>query len=187
MNQDSSMTWHQTLQDDPMLVAGEDDFTSFLQLGIDFPGFDETQGTNNGFDAPMGDLGMHQLAMDSSIEELRRHSVHVGVSLSERGRAELIHGASKISARANSALNAPTGQHQHGQQQQKRDTQKLPYAPRIAVPPTPQSSEMQGAAARYYHYMDGDGLSEFEPYLGRSDEQVRIANIGECCAADKSR
>jgi hypothetical protein len=172
MNQDSSTAWHQTLQDDPMLVTGDDDFTNFLQLGIDFPGFDETQTGHNGFDTPMGDLGMDQLAMDSSVEDIRGHTMPTSASLSERGTADLIQRYSKIPPGVNSMMNAPVNQRQPGQQQRKRDVQQASYESRVMVPPTPQSSEMQGAAARYYHYVDRDGLAEFDPYQRHRDDQV---------------
>ncbi len=176
MNQDSTTAWHQPLQDDPMLVAGDDDFSNFLQLGIDFPGFDETQTGHNGFDTPMGDLGMEQLAMGSSVEDLHGHTVQTATSLSDRGRNDLIHHYAKISTAPGSVFNAPAIQHQQGQhhhhQHRKHDVQNSAYEPRIMVPPTPQSSEMQGAAARYYHYVDGDGLSEFDPYQGHRNDQV---------------
>jgi hypothetical protein len=172
MNQDSSTAWHQTLQDDPMLVTGDDDFTNFLQLGIDFPGFDETQTGHNGFDTPMGDLGMDQLAMDSSVEDIRGHTMQTGSTLSERGTADLIQRYSKISRGANSVINVPVNQRPQGEQQQKHGVQEAPYESRVMVPPTPRSSEMQGAAARYYHYMDSDGLAEFDPYQRQRDDRV---------------
>lgn len=176
MNQDSTTAWHQPLQDDPMLVAGDDDFSNFLQLSIDFPGFDETQTAHNGFDTPMGDLGMEQLAMGSSVENLRGHTVQTVSGLSDRERNDLIHHYAKISTGPVSVFNAPAIQHPQGQQHhhphRKHDVQNLPYEPRIMVPPTPQSSEMQGAAARYYHYVDGDALSEFDPYQRHRNDQV---------------
>jgi hypothetical protein len=169
MNQDSSTAWHQTLPDDPMLVAGEDDFTNFLHLGIDFPGFDEAATGHNGFDTPMGDLGMDQLAMGSSVEDMCGHTVHTGPSLSDCARDDLMHEYSKISAGADSTFNihAPASQHYR-----KHDVQKSPYESRIIIPPTPQSNEMQGAAARYYHFIDSDGLPDFDPYQRHRNDQV---------------
>jgi hypothetical protein len=173
MNQDSSTTWHQTLQDDPMLVAGDDDdFTNFLQLGIDFPGFDETQAHQNGFDTPMGDLGMDQLAMDSSLEDIRGHALQTSASFPERERGHLVHGYMKIPTSADSVNNGSAAQHQQAAQQRNRDAQKAQYEPQIMIPPTPQSSEMQGQAVRYYHYIEGDGVSDFEPYQRQRDDQV---------------
>jgi hypothetical protein len=71
MNQDSSASWHQTLQNDHMLVPGDDNFPNFFQLGIDFDEFDEAHIPHNGFAPAMGDLGMHQLAMGSSANGVR--------------------------------------------------------------------------------------------------------------------
>lgn len=161
-----------------MLVAGDDDFSNFLQLGIDFPGFDEAQTGHNGFDTPMGDLGMEQLAMGSSVEDLRGHTVPTGTSLSDPRRDDLIHQYAKISDGPGSVYHTQVIQHQHGQhyhhQHRKHDVQSSTYEPRIMVPPTPQSSEMQGAAARYYHYVDGDGLSELDPYQSHRSDQVSL-------------
>ncbi|KAF7507956.1 hypothetical protein GJ744_009853 [Endocarpon pusillum] len=184
MNQDSTTAWHQPLQDDPMLVAGDDDddFSNFLQLGIDFPGFDETQTGHHGFDTPMGDLGMEQLAMGSSVEDLRGHTVPIGTCLSNPGRDDLIHQYAKISDGPGLEFRAPAIQHQqvqqhHQQHHRKHDVQSSTYEPRIMVPPTPQSSEMQGAAARYYHYVDGDGLSEFDPYQRHRTDQMTFTPL----------
>ena len=174
MNQDSSTTWHQTLQDDPMLVAGDDEFSTFLQFGIDFPGFDEAQAHHNGFDTPMGDLGMDQLAMDSSLGDIRSHTLHTAASFPERGRGHLIHAYTKIPTSTDSVINGQVAQPLQVQQQRKRDAEKSQYEHRIMIPPTPQSSEMQGAAARYYHYMEGDGMAEFEPYRRQRDDQVSV-------------
>lgn len=166
-----------------MLVAGDDDFTNFLQLGLGYPGFDETQADHNGFDTPMGDLGMDQLAMDSSVGNMRGHTLQNGASTSEQERSHLIHAYSQLSNGTDSVLNAPTNQHQHGQQERERNAQKSPYNSRIMVPPTPQSSEMQGGALRYYHYMEGDALSEFDPYQRRRDDQVGAENPYEWCGS----
>lgn len=186
MNQDSSTAWHQTLHVDPMLVAGDDDFQNFLQLGIDFPGFEEAHAGHNGFDTPMGDLGMDQLAMHSSVEDIRAHAMQAGASLSERGAGELLHRYSKISAGPDTALNSSVAHHHQNQQQQrKRDAQKMSYESRVMVPPTPQSSEMQGAAVRYYHYMDADGMPEFDPYQRHRDDQVGAKAFQNAIFADQ--
>lgn len=155
-----------------MLVAGDEDFTDLFQLGIDFPGFDETQTGHNGFDTPMGDLGMDQLAMATSVDDLRDYTVQPGVSLSGQGRGGLMHVYSKISTGADSAIDAPATHYQQGHQRRKHDAQRSAYEPRIMVLPTPQSSEMQRAARRYHHYMEGDGLSDFDPYQRRREDQV---------------
>lgn len=185
MNQDSSTAWHQTLHVDPMLVAADDDFRNFLQLGIEFPGFDEAHAGHNGFDTPMGDLGMDQLAMDSSVEDIRAHAMQAGASLSDRGSSELLHRYSKISAGPDSALHASVAHQHQNQQQRKRDAQKMSYESRVMVPPTPQSSEMQGAAMRYYHYMDADGMSEFDPYQRHRDDQVGAKAFRNAIFADQ--
>jgi hypothetical protein len=187
MNQEASTAWHQTLQDDPMLVAGDDDFTNLFQLGIDFPGFDDTQATHNGFDTSMGDLGLDQLAMDSSVEEVRSHGLPSAAIYSDRGQDGLIHAYSKVHAGAEMALNAPAIQHQQGQQQRTRDVQQMPCESRIVVPPTPQSNEMRGAAARYYHYMEGDGMSDFDPYQRHRNDQVSAKALQAVLSADESR
>lgn len=179
MNQDPSATWHHTLQHEPMLVAGDDDFTSLFQLGIDFPGFDEAQTPDNGFDPQMGDLGMQQLAMGSSMEELHGSAIRANTTSSERNQPNLITTYSKSSAGETRAKNAPSTKlrhdhHQQRQQQQKHVIRRSSYESRIMVPPTPQSSELQGAAARYYHYLDGDGLPEFDSYQRHRDDQVGI-------------
>jgi hypothetical protein len=191
MNQDSSTTWHQTLPDDPMLVAGDDDFTNFLHLGIDFPGFDDAAAGHNGFDTPMGDLGMDQLAMGSSVEDMRDHTVHTGPSLSDRARGDLIHEYAKLSAGADSTfriINAPAAQH-HPQSQhyQKHDLHKSLYEPRIIIPPTPQSNELQGAAARYYQFIDSDGLPDFDPYQRHRNDQVSAKDSQKNVDADYNR
>ena len=161
MNQEPSIAWHERLQDDPMFVAGDDDFTNFLQLDIEFPEFD----------TPMGNLGMDQLAMASPVEDMRGHTVQTSASLSDPGQDDLVHGYPKVSAAADSIFDAPTTQHPQDQHQRKRDVHKSASEARIMVPPTPQSNELQGAAARYYHYMDG-GRSDFEPYHGHRNDQV---------------
>lgn len=157
-----------------MLVAGDDDFTNFLQLVNDFPSFDEAQAAHHGFETPMGDLGMHQLAMGSSMEDIRGPSMQADVSFPEGARGDMIHGYAKIPPGANPVAHAQAIQqrHHHAQRQHPREAHRSPYDTRIMVPPTPQSSEMQGAAVRYYHYMHGDSHSDLEAYQRQRDDQV---------------
>lgn len=156
-----------------MLVAGDDDFTNFLQLGIDFPGFDETPAHHNGFDTPMGDLGMDQLAMDSSLEDIRGHALQNSTSFPERGRGHLMQGYMKIPTGADAITNGSAAHHQQAAQQMKRDAQKAQYGSRVMIPPTPQSSEMQGQAVRYYHYIEADGVAAYDPYQSQQPQQQR--------------
>lgn len=154
-----------------MLVASDDDFTNFLQLGIGFAGFDETQ-AHHAFDTPMGDLGFDQLAMHNSLEHLHGHTGQSGDSISESGCGGVMQGYSKILAGTNSVLSVSATQHQQDQQQRERDVLPSPYQPRVMVPPTPQSSEIQGAAVRYYHFMDADGVPDFHAYQRPRDDHV---------------
>jgi hypothetical protein len=171
MNQESSTTWHQTLQDDPMLVANDDDFNNFLQLGIGFPGFDEGQGDQNGFDTPMGDLGMDQLAMESSLEELSRHTTHAAASSSGPRQQDLMPSYSDVAVVASSLSSEASVQNQH-QQHRQGNIQHSSYDHRIMIPPTPRSTEMQGAAARFRRFSDDEGMSEFERGQRRKGDQV---------------
>lgn len=157
-----------------MLVAAEDDFTTFLQLGIDFPSFDEVPPHHNGFDTPMGDLGMDQLAMDSSLGDIRSPTLQSATAFPERGRGHLLHTYTKTPLSADSVVNGQIARLQQLQRQRKRDAEKSQYQARIMLPPTPQGSEMQGAAARYYHYMNGDSMPEFDQYRRQTDDQVGV-------------
>jgi len=109
------------------------------------------------------------------VEDMRGHTAHAGPSLSDRAGDDLMHEYAKMSAGADSTfnINAPAAQH-HPQSQhyQKHDLHKSPYESHIIIPPTPQSNEMQGAAARYYQFIDSDGLPDFDPYQRHRNDQV---------------
>ena len=156
-----------------MLTTDDDDFTNFLRLGIDFPEFDQSNAPNTGFDTPMGDLGIDQLAMSVSAEELTTNVIQpVGLtSLSDLNN----HGL-PLSRTSRGAHSVPATPHPgHQQNAFTHDVQKSQYQSRIMIPPTPKSSELAGAAATYYHIMDGGTFPQAEGFVDYRGDRVSIS------------
>ena len=152
MNHESSPTWSQTLHDDTMVAnPGDDEFSNFLDLGIDFPNFDGLEDGQSGLDTPMGDLGMDQLGMDGSRADATTSDLQTG-SMVSQGVSMAHHGHMKNAVGMNPMLR------EHQMNQRPRNAMSNQNCqPQIMIPLTPHSSEMQGAAARYQSHMDLQG------------------------------
>jgi hypothetical protein len=156
MNHESSQSWSQTIDDDPMVATSSgDDYTNFLEL--DFQIFDGASGLEDGqpgLDTPMGDLGMDQLGMGGSVGD----GTTAGTQLNDMASHPMSMAPTHTYMKSADAMNS--GMHTqllHNQREHARMMQNQNFQTQYMMPLTPHSSEMRGTAATYQQHMDSQG------------------------------
>ena len=135
--------------------SGENDFSQFLDLNVDFPEFENLQDDQQELDTPMGDLGMDQLGMgNTTAESVARESYHNNVASRP---TSVVHGYMETSEPMVSGPESQQNRHHYAQAYHHQG-----YHPNMMVPLTPQSAEMQGAAMRYPQHMDVHGAMQYD-------------------------
>ena len=158
MNHESVSSWSQAAHNGPIIAtSGDEDFSNFLELGLDFPHFDSIQDAQPGVDTPMGDLGMDQLGMDGSVGEMEplnlQHNAMTSQPMSMAAAQARVKNPEMLDPSLHAQILRQHGQVIHGQT----------YQPQIMFPLTPHSSEMRGAAARFQHHADPQRGLMYDP------------------------
>ena len=152
----SSTEWTQSLHDETTVAqSGDNDFSQFLDLNVDFSEFEDLQDGQQELDTPMGDLGMDQLGMgNAAAESVAREGYH---NNGASRPTSVVHGYMKSSEPMLSGPESHQNAHHYAQAYQHQG-----YHPNMMVPLTPQSAEMQGAAMRYPQHMDVHGAMQYD-------------------------
>lgn len=205
MDHDTAMTWSEQLPEETLMAPGnEDDFSNFLEFGIDFPDME-------GHNAAAAAAVQHQQAMQHAnqhiattlADDVRMAATsqapqyasmmgeHLGLGIPNNRPAEdqSYHFSQEQQQQQQQQFHQPLSQqqhqhqeklaHQHQQHQQQR--QQIPH-PQMAshsyqegqhmIPPTPNSVELHGGAARYMQRVDQNNNEGYEGYVHMNDEQV---------------
>ena len=156
-----SAAWPHEDPRDPMISAAVDDFTTFLDL-VDFPvSFPPSLD-------PVSTVGNDEVveSMDLGPDGSRAMAGSVDASLSRRQQQQtMAHASHSIDAPLEFDLQPHLVQHQ-----QRQSMPEQPYHPPYMIPPTPNSIEMQGGAARYYQHTDAQAQALY--YQQMKDDQV---------------
>ncbi|KAI9756834.1 MAG: hypothetical protein M4579_003670 [Chaenotheca gracillima] len=175
----------------------EEDFSSFLDLGeftLNFPAFDQADETDHAAQSGSGAAGQHETvpvtdAMDFDYGNVQQQHPHdQSAAVQQRDDLHLdTNGNSGALAHGSipSGMMHSLGQHspkrpfeidmdtQLFQEYYERQTRDPGYQSHHVIPPTPNSIEMQGGAARYYHQLDTHQQQQIlaDRYQRRKDEQ----------------
>ena len=148
MNPSTSRSWPHAFNEHTLIAQpGEiNDFANFLDLN--FPNFESLENGQPGLDTPTGDLGMDQLGMDGTINEpsatLRTHA-----ATAQPGSTLPVYEHAKNAGPLCTPFH-PNMLHQHHEHMISSQI----YQPRMMIPPTPRSLEMNGATIAYYQQLD---------------------------------
>lgn len=207
MDHDTAMTWSEQLPEETLMAPGnEDDFSNFLEFGIDFP---DMEGHNAA--AAVAVQHQHQQAMQHAnqhiattlADDVRMAATsqapqytsmmgeHLGLGIPNNRPAEdqSYHFSQEQQQQQQQQYHQQLSQqqqqhqeklaHQHRQHQHQR--QQIPH-PQMAshsyqegqhmIPPTPNSVELHGGAARYMQRVDQNNNDAYEGYVQMNDEQV---------------
>ncbi len=170
MNRIASQSWPQPTHLDPTpSIPAEDDFDAFLDLG-DF------HLNYSAYEPPVHDGSSAQPdvenAMDTSMDSMD--------GLQQR---QDYNGA--VSHAPLSNISTVQTQILQQQQQQQQHQQRFMNDPRFhgqqVIPPTPNSIDLQGAAAaHYYQQMDSHSRAMLEHYQRRKEEGVGTSQYTKC-------
>lgn len=190
MNQTATAeAWSPSTPHDPMTSAVIEDFTSFLDMAdfsVSFPSLDcisaqddqpvhegVAERMDTGPDASNDLLGRIQTDIhhqqDHSIQQEQHHSLLSGL------------GQLQDSADALFGINMQTQFSQQQQRQHQQQMQEHVYQGQYMIPPTPNSIEMTGGAARYYQQVDAQAQALH--YQRLKEDQVRSAVVWMCRVA----
>jgi hypothetical protein len=177
MEHDAAMAWPEQLPEETLMAASnEDDFSNFLEFGMDFADLDGQQ------------------------QALQHANHHIATSLADESRVAITTQAQQFQPMMSEQLsigipnNGPVDEsafhfsqeqqifhHQHHQQlpqhseklvhQHQHMTAHRYQEGQHMIPPTPNSIELHGGAARYMQRVD-QGNDMYEHYGQMSDEQV---------------
>jgi hypothetical protein len=177
MNQ-SSNVWSERHHHDPMASAPEDDdFSNFLEFGLDFSNFDGNN--DDGHELTSDDTTAMDTSMDHSngtngIKELQHEQVFPGRVQAPQTQMGGFHmpGVIPMDASMQEQLIREHQFHvrQHATQHQSMQGQNVHRIPRI--PPTPNSIELHGETARYYQNIDSNGQAIYEWHQRPKEDQV---------------
>ncbi|GAD92631.1 HLH transcription factor (PalcA), putative [Paecilomyces variotii No. 5] len=185
MNQDT-MSWQEQMQDESLVSAtGGDEFSNFLEFGINFPDLDGhssaqpesgLHASNHAIATTMADESMNR--MDTQAQGQTSQYNHMmgdlPMDLSQQGQSQ---GQSYNGMDVDNAFfQEQQQQHQHQQELCRQQSQQHPhhgYAPgQPMVPPTPNSVELHGGAARYPQRVE-ENTEMYDRYGRVNDDQVR--------------
>ncbi|KKY15476.1 putative hlh transcription factor [Phaeomoniella chlamydospora] len=152
MNSDPAEIWPQTLHEENLIppASAGDDFTNYLDLDLDFSGFEDVQAQHVQLDTGMEgyDLNLgQQVGLDDGVNMdfmQQNHHMH----MQDRGQQQMQsrnHGQSHL--------------YQHATHSQRRQT---------IIPPTPTSGEIHGGVAAYYN--NGTAHYVYDQYHSKDDQ-----------------
>ncbi|KAI9681439.1 MAG: FACT complex subunit [Caeruleum heppii] len=183
----SSTAWPQTVRNDPMVSAPEDDFTSFLDLGnfqLDLSSFDPISdgphlpsATGTGIDSShdaMQDITGHpdmlsrQPQQQQQQQQQRQHRPRQPQVQQIPPAHPMDRPQSSSEALMDIHLQAQLFEQQ---QMQRLQGQRYPHQHAI-IPPTPNSIETRGGVAKYYPHMDAQSQALIDQYNRIKDDQM---------------
>lgn len=182
MNQDASMPWPEQPHDGSLMPpAGDDEFSNFLEFGLNFPDL-EGHGSGqrqrplpnsaNSIPTTVGDQDMSRMDTDPT-SQAPQYSPMVPDMPMDLGH----HGQSQVPQPYGVNMDAgffPQDQPQHqSQSHQQQQPPKQGYAQgQPMIPPTPNSVELHGGAAHYPQRVD-ESHGMYDRYTRVTEEQVR--------------
>ncbi|EED17044.1 HLH transcription factor (PalcA), putative [Talaromyces stipitatus ATCC 10500] len=199
MDHDTAMTWSEQLPEETLMATGnEEDFSNFLEFGIDFADLD-----NHNAAAAV----QHQQAMQHANQQIATTlpddvrmassttqppsypsmmGEHIGIGMANNRPVEdpSFH-YSQDQQQQQYHQQLPAQHHQHPEklvhQQGQQLTHPHPHPPMAShqyqegqhiIPPTPNSVELHGGAARYMQRVDQNNNDMYERYGQMNDEQA---------------
>ncbi|KAL1850541.1 hypothetical protein Plec18170_006826 [Paecilomyces lecythidis] len=187
MNQDTTMSWQDQMQDESLVSAtGGDEFSNFLEFGINFPDLDghssaqpesTLHASNHAIATTMADEGINRMDAEAQGQSSQYNHMmgDMPMDLSQQGQSQ-----GQVS-QPYSGMNVDNAffqeqQQQHQQELRRQSSQQHPhhhgYAPgQPMVPPTPNSIELHGGAARYPQRVD-ENAEMYDRYGRVNDDQA---------------
>ncbi|KAL4870185.1 helix-loop-helix DNA-binding domain-containing protein [Aspergillus spectabilis] len=184
MEHDPSMAWSE------MPPPAEDEFSNFLEFGMQFPDLETQHGTTDHL--PSRSVA-HQVAMATSTappqqqqmaamdpdgvtaqpQSYTRMMGDFTVELSGHNQQGIPHSSSYSNGPMTPAFYAQKPQMFHHSQQQQQPPTTQPYIPQgqMMIPPTPNSMELHGNAATYPQRV-GDNSEMYDRYARMMEEQA---------------
>ncbi|PYH98366.1 hypothetical protein BO71DRAFT_58173 [Aspergillus ellipticus CBS 707.79] len=182
-----------------MTNPGDDEFTNFLEFGMQFPDVDGhgpsdphasrplTHAVSMSMPAPTAPAQEQLVRMDTDSVTTQSPSYHImsndfSLDISNQGQQSQPHGPAYSNAPVSPAFYAhkpPQPQFFHPQHQQSHQlsnhshatTQPYPPHGQTVIPPTPNSIELQGNAATYPQRVD-DNHDVYERFTRMNEEQA---------------
>jgi hypothetical protein len=196
MDHDTAMTWSEQLPEETLMATGnEDDFSNFLEFGIDF-----------------ADLDSHNAAAAVQHQQAMQHAnQHIATTLADDVRMAATTQAPQYASMMGEHLGLgipnnrpvddpsfhfsqeqpqqqyhqqlPQQHHQHQEKLVHQQRQQIPHPHsqmashsyqegQHMIPPTPNSVELHGGAARYMQRVDQNNNDLYDRYGQMSDDQV---------------
>jgi len=159
-------------------APGDDDFSSFLEFGLNFSAFDTDAQHGPSFPQNGGSVMVtNDTQMDTinALDDTRHANPHTYTAASQPTNIPGMNAHPKSEVMMDRAMQAQTLQHPQQQHQLHHQMmQHHNYHGQHVIPPTPNSVEMHKGAARYYQQMDMQGQAIYDRYHGNSDDQVRL-------------
>lgn len=178
MNQTSNL-WSERHHHDPMVSAPEeDDFSSFLEFGLDFSTFDGNahDGQRLAEDGVTEmDTSMEHADVSNEIKEMQHGQGFQGGHQHPQAQMEGYHTPGTIPMDPSMQEQLMRQHHQLQQQRQHQDAQRQNMRRVPIIPPTPNSMELHGAAERYYQHIDSNGQIMYERHQRPKEDQVSQA------------
>jgi hypothetical protein len=182
MDQGSSLSWQGQLQGESLMPANDDEFTNLLDFGFQFPDL-ESRAPGDQFQPMTSSAAENGLVrMDTDAPYSRTaDNFSMGAFANPPG-----HPSNQVHPTYSNADITPgyyagqPSQHQHlqtqpfPQQQLQQTTHQQPSSQQYGhtvIPPTPNSIELQGSAARYPQRLD-ENHELYDRIARTNDEQV---------------
>ncbi|KAJ9297431.1 transcriptional regulator family: Helix-loop-helix [Paecilomyces variotii] len=174
------MSWQDQMQDESLVSAtGGDEFSNFLEFGINFPDLDthasaqperSLHGSNHAIATTMPDDGMNRMETDAQGQSSQYNHImgDLPMDLSQQGQGQV--------SQPYNGMNVDNDffqeQHQLRRQPSHQHPQHHGYAPgQPMVPPTPNSIELHGGAVRYPQRVE-ENAEMYGRYGRVNDEQA---------------
>ncbi|KAL4788431.1 helix-loop-helix DNA-binding domain-containing protein [Aspergillus varians] len=182
MEQDPSMSWSD------MPPPAEDEFTNFLEFGLQFPDLEGQHGPTDHLPsrsvahqvtmatstAPPQQQQMVCMDPDGVTDQSQSYTRMMGsdfpVELPGHGQQGIPHSSSYSNGPMTPAFYAQKPQMFHPSQQQRQSQSYIPQG-QMMIPPTPNSIELQGNAAAYPQRV-GDNSEMYDRYSRMMEEQA---------------
>lgn len=153
-------------------ASGDDEFSNFLEFGLNFSAFDTANHDSfpeNG--ASVMDTNMEQSDVTTGLEMGQNSQPHHYAAGPEQADLSPMGGHDKPQ-RGVVDMNLQA-QLLRQQQQRQQMMQSQEYQRQTIIPPTPNSLDLHGGAARYYQHLDAQGQAIYERYQQMKEDQVR--------------
>lgn len=195
MDHDTAMTWSEQLPEETLMAPGnEDDFSNFLEFGIDFADLDShnaaaavqhqqaMQHTNQHIATTLADdVRMAETSQAPQYASMIGEHLGLGIPNNRTIEDPSFHFSQE---RQQQQYHQQLSQQQHQHQEKlahQQQRQQIPHSQMAShpyqegqhmIPPTPNSVELHGGAARYMQRIDQNNNNVYEGYGQMSDEQV---------------